>query len=234
MTYLKRWVVVGSLQLLIIVGAALPVYAQKPFRLLTVETATNPDSKVVLGLEELGLNISPVFIDTNPILLLGSTANIGAKFIFPVTADFKMAWGARYFKFMGSQALTDRVKATSTLIDKFNIDFQGYSTYLVATYETTLINYHVNFQYADISGSKVTSSVLAADYLFADYWSLIAEAGYDFFNKQPRASFGLSKNGPGFGFRFGGTYVEIVDPFKTYKGLIPVLDFYWLVGDKQK
>ena len=81
--------------------------AQKPFRLLTVETAINPEAKIVLGLEELGLNTGPVFIDTNPILDLGYTANLGAKFIFPATADIKMAWGLRYFKFFGSQAVAD-------------------------------------------------------------------------------------------------------------------------------
>lgn len=93
--------------------------AQKPFRLLTVETAFNPDAKIVVGLEELGLNSGPVFIDTNPIVDLGYTANLGAKFYIPLSADFKMAVGARYFKFFGSQAVSDRVKATSTLIDKF-------------------------------------------------------------------------------------------------------------------
>lgn len=141
-----------------------------------------------------------------------------------------MTLGARYFKFIGSQAISDRVKATSTLIDKFNIDYQGFTSFIGASFDAGGIGYHANFQYADISGSRVTSPVLAVDFAFADYWTLIAEAGYDFFNKQPRASFGVSKNGPGFGFRLGTTYVEIVDPIKTYKGLVPVLDFYWLIG----
>ena len=234
MTYFLRFFLVPTLIVSLLIFHTTIARAQSPFRLLTVEAASNPDSKVVLGLEELGLNAGPVFIDTNPLLDLGYTSNLAAKFSFPLNSDFKMAVGARYFKFFGSQAISDRVKTTSTLIDKFNIDFQGYTAFVAVTYGMGPINYHANFQYADISGSKVSSPVLALDYSFAAYWSLIAEVGYDLFNKQPRASFGVSKNGPGFGIRFGGTYVEVVDPLKTYKGLIPILDFYWLIGDKQK
>lgn len=206
------------------------LFAQKPFRLLTVQTAYNPEAKVVLGLQELGINTGNVFIDTNPLVDLGYTANLGAKLIFPINSDVKMTLGARYFKFIGSQAVSDRVKATSTLIDKFNIDYQGLTSFIGASIDIGSLGYHANFQYADISGSKVSSPVLGVDWNFAEYWSLIGEAGYDVFNKQPRASFGISKYGPGFGLRLGATYVEIVDPIKTYKGIAPIVDFYWLIG----
>ncbi len=206
--------------------------AVKPFRLLTMETATNPDATVVAGFQELGFVTGPVFIDTNPLLLAANTANLAGKFVFSVTPDLQMTLGTRYFKLLESSTLEGRVKENSTLISKFQLNYSGFTSYAGATYNTHFADFHFNVQSADISGSKIFGAVLGTNFFLGDTWSLIAEGGHEFANKQPRASFGIARHGPVFGFKFGATYIELNDPFFNYKGFIPVLDFYWLFGGK--
>lgn len=205
-------------------------HAGDPFRLLTMEAAENPSSKWVAGLQVIGINTGPVLIETNPILDLAYTPNLGIKFVTAVESDFHLTAGARYLKFTGSGAAETKVKEQTSLIERFKIDYQGYTAFLGATYRPAQTGYHFNFQYANISNSKVTTAIFGANVPFAGVWSVLAEGGYDFHNKQPRASLGVSRNGPTFGTRLGLTYVEINDPLLNYKGPLPVIDLYWLFG----
>ncbi len=196
-----------------------------PFKLLTTETGVNPNAKVVAGLQEVGVKFGPVFIDTNPLYDVLFVENLGAKFSFE-----NFAVGARYIWFAGSSVLENQIKRQEPRITKFSLNAQGpmlYGAYTQAIGRTDLT---FNFQYADISGSKVTSPILAVNTPIGTHWHLAGELGYDFTNKQPRLSAGFVREGPQLKWRLGVTYVKIEDPYLKYTGVAPILDFYWLFG----
>ena len=206
-----------------------PAFAAKPFRLLTTEAARNPEGYGVIGAYEAGAKFRQVFVDTNPLMDLALTPNVGAKIAFgegPLTYTV----GTRYLRFVGSGVVESLAKSRSPLVEKFSLEFSGLMSFAGASYQTDRTGIHVNVQHADISGSKVLGAVLAADHPLSENWSALIEAGYDFANKQPRASIGVGRFGPTFGMRLGATYVSIEDPSLTYKGALPVIDFYWVLG----
>jgi hypothetical protein len=205
-------------------------YCSKPFRLLTTEAASNPQASWLAGLQSLGLNEGPVFIDTNVLYDLGFTENLGAKYVRPIDSQTAVTVGARYFYFIGSSFLESAVKARQSRVDQFRLTFSGPLGYAGVTRQTDFADYHFNFQYADVSGSKVLGAVFAASVPFAEVWCGIGEAGYDFENRQPRASLGVERNGDSFGLRFGLTYLHIDDSLIRYTGVAPVIDFFWLMG----
>ncbi len=227
--HLRKYFSTYFILIFLIFGAKF-AFAERPFRLLTMEAAANPSATVVAGLQEIGYVAGPVFIDVNPLLMAANTANLGGKFVFNVAPDFQLTVGARYFQLLGSAALETRVKQSSAFISKFQLKYSGFTSYVGATYTGGPANLHFNLQTADISGSKILGAVLGTSIVFGDVWSLIAEGGYEFTKKHPRASLGIARHGPVFGFKFGATYVELNDPLLNYKGPIPVLDFYWLFG----
>ena len=215
--------------LLALVSMTAPAMAEAPFRLLTMEAAQNPRGEIVLGAHEAGVVLGPVMIDSNPIMNLGLTPNLGAKLVLG-EGPLSYTVGTRYVKFVGSHVLQRLARERSSLVEKFSLEFEGLMSYVGASFRTEKTAYHFNLQHADISGSKVLGAVFAADHPLSEAWSALAELGWDFANHQPRASIGVGRFGPTFGMRLGATYVSIEDPSFTYKGALPVIDLYWILG----
>lgn len=207
--------------------------ASNPFRLLTTEAAENPSSVGVAGLQELGINLGPVFIDTNPLYDVLTIGNLGAKFVYS-RPEFSVTAGARYLNFFGSSIVESQIKKSEPRIDSFRITASGVLGFVGVSRRFDNLGLHFNFQYADISGSRITSPVFAADVAFSENWAAVGELGYDFANRQPRASLGVVRNGPNFGARLGLTYIKIDDAFLRYTGVAPIIDFFWLIGGSQK
>lgn len=204
--------------------------AAPPFRLLTTESASNPPSTVVLGLQEAGANLGSVFVDTNPLFDAALTPNLGAKFVVDGPNAVSFTIGARYLHFVGSDVVERKAKAMEPTLNQFSLDFRGVLAYAGATLETESANFHFNFQWAEVSTSKAVGIIAASDFAFGENWGGIVEAGYDLANRQPRLSAGIYRSGPTFGLRLGATYVKIDDPLLQYRGLVPVIDLYWLMG----
>ena len=201
------------------------VASATPFKLLTTEAAVNPPASGVIGLQEAGLNLGPVFVDTNPLFDVALIENIGAKFVY---SNFTV--GGRYIYFAGSGTLENQVRQREPRIKSFSLNASGPMLFAGYTLQTTSVDFHFNMQYANISGSKVTSPVFAANLPIGGSWDLAGELGYDFSNDQMRASIGFLREGPSVGWRLGVTYVKIDDPYVKYAGVAPILDFYWLIG----
>jgi hypothetical protein len=212
----------------LIVALALPASAS-PFRLLTTEAALNPRASVVVGLQEVGANLGPVFIDTNPLYDALLIENLGAKYVY-AEDQWGVTVGARYIYFAGSNVLDGAIKGREPRISRFSLDAKGPMAFAGASLRVAKADLHFNYQYADISGSKISTPIVAAAYPISLNWDLVGELGYDFSNKQPRASLGITRSGPTFGWRLGVTYVKIDDPYYQYTGVAPIIDFFWLIG----
>lgn len=211
--------------------AASPTATVQPFKLLTVEPAFLPQQKVTVGLLETGFNTHDAFINTNTLMDLGMTGNIGFKYATPLTDELHLTLGGRYLKFFGESTAEKFMKEQNSNIESFKFNFSGYNAFLGATYVFSHSTLSLNAQYADISESKIFNLISAYSWNFAEYLHLVLEAGYDLENKQPRASLGLVRQSDSFGYRLGATYVEIDDPlFQT--NVLPVLDLFWMFGGR--
>jgi hypothetical protein len=204
--------------------------ATPPFRLMTVDTASLPHKKYVAGLNEVGIRIGPVFLDTHPLLDALAAGNVGTKLSVGVNDKLSFAAGARYIQFFGGETVSQIAIAKNSALTKFELNFRGYTSYLTSTYHFAKISSHLTLQGADVSGSRIFGLVSALDFALSDNWRAAVEAGYEFKARTPRASLGFVRTGPTFGTRLGITYVDLKDSFVHYAGVVPVLDFYWSLG----
>ena len=142
----------------------------------------------------------------------------------------RLTAGVRYVDFLGSTVVQSYAVQKQPLLQKFDVEFSGIVSDLGASAKFGRFDTHLNVQYANLSGSKVTSVIAACNYAFGDLWGAVLEAGYDFSNTQPRLSAGFLRSGPTFSTRLGVTYVAVNDPLLQYKSVIPVIDFFWTFG----
>lgn len=216
--------------LLYIFFAAPATWSAEPFKLLTVEPAALPEKNWTVGLQQTGFSWDDFYVNTNTIMDLTMTGNLGLKYVSKVNNSWAFTAGARYIHFFGESTLEDFAKKQNSMIESLKVKYNGYNAFVGTSYYWDWGAAHINTQYANVSDSKILNLISALNIKMGPSWHTVIEAGHDFENKQPRGSLGILRSGETFGLRLGITYVEIKDPSININ-LLPVLDFYWNFGD---
>lgn len=204
-------------------------WAVEPAKLLTVDAANLPAKSWTVGLMQSGYAWDDFYLNTNTIMDLALTGNLGLKYATKINDVWALTAGARYIHFFGESTLENFAKEQNSMIDSVKVKYNGYNAFLGASASQDWGGLHINTQYADVSGSKVLNLISALNLKMGQYWHIVAEAGYDFENKQPRGSLGVLRTGETFSMRLGMTYVEIKDSAVDIN-LLPIVDFYWNFG----